>query len=960
MRVMPMFFQSLRLRTPSRFAALALAATGLLLPAGASIAGAIAESSPALVELQPRAAVQTAIDAFRAAHSETFVNLRAGAITRVYGNAFSHAATPIDSADAFVHANAAMFGVLPTALAPIGPFADGSRVLPLVYDTLTNSYKFTLVAYSQYLDGVPVFRADLRVLVRNEAGFPAVLASSSIKDLGAFASNFKGGPIGSARGPRSIDQAKLLRAIGNQFRQQPTLEGAEQVIWAGVDDQPEAPRLAYKVVAEGGLVFQPASYKRFLYIVDAETGRILFQEDQVCSVDVSGSVNGLATQGSGADFCGEELAEPLPYAKVTLGAVTAYADSNGNFVATGVDAATSSASSQIGGLYFKLVDASGVANVTMPLAGGPVDFVHNAPNTDALVRAQVNAYVHANIIRDLVLAQNPSYPVISGQSGTSAFTINSNLQQTCNAFYNGSSINFYKAGGGCSNTAFSTVVHHEFGHHVVQSGGSGQGAYGEGMADCMAVLVTDESLLAQGFQNDCAAGLRDANNSCQFLVSGCSTCGSAIHACGQLLSGCVWDLRLNWAAQYPDDYRDRLSSIVVNSVPLHGPITTIGADITIDFLTLNDDNANIADGTPDYFTIADAFAQHGLPAPALQLIKFTFPAGIPTAVDPDGTTTLNVNVEPLAGAPSPGTGTFRWRSGTSGAFSSTAMSQIAPNQYEVAIPAALCPGTVQFYVQAKTTSNLTISEPVNAPASFFAAVSAFAVTTTLNDDFETSVPGWQAGVASDTATSGQWVRVNPNGTAAQPENDHSAVGTQCYITGQGPLGGALDEADVDGGETTLLSPLFSGLEGDTTFVSYWRWYSDDTGPTPNTDSMPVEISNDGGATWTLLENVNKNNVAWVFKSFKVSNFVVPTATMRLRWRARDLGAESVVEAGVDDFNVTSYDCVGTVLGDLNDDGVVDAADLAILLGAWGVAGAADLDGDGTVGAEDLAILLGEF
>jgi hypothetical protein len=47
-------------------------------------------------------------------------------------------------------------------------------------------------------------------------------------------------------------------------------------------------------------------------------------------------------------------------------------------------------------------------------------------------------------------------------------------------------------------------------------------------------------------------------------------------------------------------------------------------------------------------------------------------------------------------------------------------------------------------------------------------------------------------------------------------------------------------------------------------------------------------------------------------------------------------------------------------GDLNGDGAVDAADLAILLGAWGTSGPGDLDGDGVVDAADLAILLGAW
>jgi hypothetical protein len=45
--------------------------------------------------------------------------------------------------------------------------------------------------------------------------------------------------------------------------------------------------------------------------------------------------------------------------------------------------------------------------------------------------------------------------------------------------------------------------------------------------------------------------------------------------------------------------------------------------------------------------------------------------------------------------------------------------------------------------------------------------------------------------------------------------------------------------------------------------------------------------------------------------------------------------------------------------DLNDDGVVDGADLGILLGAWGT-GAGDINGDGTTDGADLGVLLGAW
>ncbi len=54
-------------------------------------------------------------------------------------------------------------------------------------------------------------------------------------------------------------------------------------------------------------------------------------------------------------------------------------------------------------------------------------------------------------------------------------------------------------------------------------------------------------------------------------------------------------------------------------------------------------------------------------------------------------------------------------------------------------------------------------------------------------------------------------------------------------------------------------------------------------------------------------------------------------------------------------------CGGGIPGDLNDDGVVNGADLAILAGAWGTDDPiADLDGSGLVGGADLSILLGNW
>lgn len=61
--------------------------------------------------------------------------------------------------------------------------------------------------------------------------------------------------------------------------------------------------------------------------------------------------------------------------------------------------------------------------------------------------------------------------------------------------------------------------------------------------------------------------------------------------------------------------------------------------------------------------------------------------------------------------------------------------------------------------------------------------------------------------------------------------------------------------------------------------------------------------------------------------------------------------------------VADLDVAGTrqaVPGDLNNDGMVNAVDLSILLSNWGTTGLGDINGDGTVGAADLSILLSNW
>jgi hypothetical protein len=165
------------------------------------------------------------------------------------------------------------------------------------------------------------------------------------------------------------------------------------------------------------------------------------------------------------------------------------------------------------------------------------------------------------------------------------------------------------------------------------------------------------------------------------------------------------------------------------------------------------------------------------------------------------------------------------------------------------------------------------------------------------------------------ATAGHWVWNDPVGSGVgliQPEDDHTpALGTRCWATGNAISSGAgFNAADVDGGRTVLLSPTFDATGLTSPTMRYFRSFSNNAGPNGGTDTLHVQLSNNNGATWVTVESVRLSSPAWTERTFQIATYRTPTATMRLRFSIADRGADSTVEAAIDDialydFTVTS-------------------------------------------------------
>ncbi len=330
------------------------------------------------------------------------------------------------------------------------------------------------------------------------------------------------------------------------------------------------------------------------------------------------------------------------------------------------------------------------------------------------------------------------------------------------------------------------------------------------------------------------------------------------------------------------------------------------------------------------------------------LVELALPSGPPELLHPAGSTLAVSLTELHPGDYAPGTAKLHYEV-AGGPTATVDLADQGGGAFLATFPALPCGAPVSYYLSAESTNGVTWIEPPNGAT--FKATAGTALSTVLTDNLETSL-GWTPGAAGDTATTGVWVHGNPLGTAAQPEDDHTNPGgTLCFFTGQGPVGGGVGDSDVDGGKTTLLSPVYNLSAVSNPQIRYWRWYSNNQGGEPGADTFKVDVSNNGGSSWTNVETVGPTGAeaggGWFLHQFSVSDFVAPTASVRLRFVASDEGSGSVIEAAVDDLAITGIECASLT------------ADKSALPAALGGTVQFALAG-GTAHAGDLYLLLGSL
>ncbi len=254
-------------------------------------------------------------------------------------------------------------------------------------------------------------------------------------------------------------------------------------------------------------------------------------------------------------------------------------------------------------------------------------------------------------------------------------------------------------------------------------------------------------------------------------------------------------------------------------------------------------------------------------------------------------------------------------------------------------PAFISDGSGGAYFTWYTTTPLQsfVQRVTDAGAVMYGAngISVTSTTTNMNRVNPTSVLG------GDGRLYTFWSQQVPN-------SSNYGIFGQCFAKGARVWGN--DGAPVVPMSTTSYSRDFATAVNIGTGAGCF--YVDNASAVTGSVSC-ARMTNAGAVEWTTPIATNTG------VKYRLSSASTSDDGALLCWQGGSSGASDVSAARVGIDGVLGAPANG-VLGDLNDDGVVDAADLAIMLGSWGASGAADLDGNGMVDAADLAILLGAW
>ncbi len=417
---------------------------------------------------------------------------------------------------------------------------------------------------------------------------------------------------------------------------------------------------------------RPPEAGTFEMLVDAHGGQLLSLQDinQYGAEQVTGGVYPLTSTEvcPTNQTCGTmQTGWPMPFTDTGLASPNNFTNSAGVF-----DYTSGTVTTTLTGRYVDIVDTcGGVSNssTTGSLNLGGSNGQHDCTTgggSAGNTASSRSAFYEVNRIAEQARGWLPSNTWLQNR-----LTTRVNLNQTCNAYWDFTAINFFRSGGGCRNTGeLAGVFDHEWGHGMDDNDAAGAlSNTSEAYADIAAIFRLQASCVGHGFWwtsnkgcgqtvdgtgfncneaqtgsavccTDCS-GVRDADYAkhtagtpatalgfvCTSCLSSSGPCGRQVHCSAAPPRQAAWDLVTRDLTAAPFSLDSQTAFIIGNRLFYLGSgnigtwyACTCGSSSNgcgatnayTQWITADDDNGNLTDGTPHMTAIFNAFNRHGI------------------------------------------------------------------------------------------------------------------------------------------------------------------------------------------------------------------------------------------------------------------------------------------------------------------------------------------------------------
>ncbi|MCA9551137.1 MAG: M36 family metallopeptidase, partial [Myxococcales bacterium] len=678
-----------------------------------------------------------------------------------------------EAALVFGRAAAESFGVAPEALelASVHPLTGRTSVyLAQRYEGLPVRGGFLLVS----------FRGGVITSVRNELMAGLAVPAEPALDAGDA-------------GLLAADAVRAW-APGAGVKGAPAL-----VVWLG-GDRPDDARLAWAVE-----VSAPAPRAELTVHVDALSGAVLAVDDALRFAEGEGRIRMVVHRVNPS-----EGSEPITVPFLSVG--NQVTDGDGEIVAPGGQTVTYSGSRVV------IDDQGGQQNERMQVnLAGPFQVYDVTPSNTQ----QADPFVHLNLVKAWASQLTPTLPWLSQR-----LTSNVNLNDTCNAYWDGETVNFFRSGGGCNNTGqISSIVYHEFGHGYHQNlTRNVVGSVGEGTGDFLAATVLDDPVVGRGFATN-GGGIRRIDADRVYP----DDYVNEVHEDGLIWASALWDLREAMMDKH-GDWAGRLmvDRIFIYALALGPGLSTAYPSV----LEADDDDGDVNNGTPNSCEINAIFNAHGLvdggainhslvPTGAYARILHDAPGRV--SADDKGEVVLTAGVENRASCGQVDLQNLLafWAPGLEGGAWSPATVSVAGTVAQVSLQGLEAGATFRYRFELQADGRTFRLGSEDSP---LVALVDPGLMDIKAEGFEAGLGEWTHGaVGSDLRD--DWAAATPLGLAFDPYAAHGGQQVVGTDLGEGGRPGGTDGAAKAGRATFLQAPPVPTVGMENVYLELWQHHA---------------------------------------------------------------------------------------------------------------------------------------